>query len=244
MSPDADRPSRYSDQEVALILRRAAEMQAGARGSVETADGLSLAALEEIAREAGIDPSLVRRAALEVEDRRAAAPHNAALGAPSRLIIERRLTSEPTAHDYEMLAAELRRALTPTGHVEIVGRSFGWSSGRFGETDRQVAVTVTPRARGAVLRIEESLGPLAGGVFGGIVGGVGGGGFGVALGVGLGVLASPVLAVGGAAVCVVGSYALARSIFGSVATRRGAALRELADRLLEVLEAESGRLTR
>lgn len=238
MSHLPEHRTRYSEDEVALILRRAAELQAHpVRG--EGAEGLTLATLEEIARESGLDPALVRRAAAEIEDRRAAVPANRALGAPPRAIVERRLAVEPTRHAYEVLVAELRRTFGTQGEVSALGRTFGWSSAHPGI--RQITVTVIPRESGTVLRVEESFAPLAGGLFGGIVGGLGGGGLGAALGVGLGVFASPALAVGGAAAFVVGSYALARHLFVGVSGQRTLELRELAERLVDVIVSESDR---
>jgi hypothetical protein len=55
----------YSDSEVALVLKRAAELEQR-RGSPR-GEGLTLAQLEDIAREAGLDPSLVAEAALELD---------------------------------------------------------------------------------------------------------------------------------------------------------------------------------
>ena len=237
MSHLPDHHARYSEDEVALILRRAAELQTRPPGG-EAADGLTLATLEEIAREAGLDPMLVRRAAAEVEDRRAAVPVHRALGAPARAIVERRLAVEPTRHAYEVLVAELRRTFGTPGETSSLGRTVAWSSAHPGI--RQITVTVVPRESGTVLRVDESFAPLAGGLFGGIVGGLGGGGLGAALGVGLGVFASPARAVGGAAAFVIGSYALARRLFGDVSGKRAIELRELADRLADVLISESG----
>ena len=58
----SDEPERYSDEEVGLILRRAAEIQAGR--------SMTLAELEVAASEADIDGALVRRAAGEVRTRK------------------------------------------------------------------------------------------------------------------------------------------------------------------------------
>jgi hypothetical protein len=55
-------PRRYSDDEVSRILRRAAELESAA-ASETAAAGTSLAELEEVAREAGLDPIPPGRAA-------------------------------------------------------------------------------------------------------------------------------------------------------------------------------------
>lgn len=60
---------RYTDREVALILRHAAEIEDREGGKV-SARGISLEELESIARDVGLDVSRIRRAALELEGRR------------------------------------------------------------------------------------------------------------------------------------------------------------------------------
>ena len=70
--PDA---RRYSDREVARILERATELQR-AEPSATNPEGLTLAELTEIAREAGIEPALLRRASAE-------APQTSGTGLPS-----------------------------------------------------------------------------------------------------------------------------------------------------------------
>lgn len=67
MSGNDDRV--YSDREVALVLKRASELE-GERSPGGSGGGLTLAQLEEIAREAGLDPDLVAEAALELDARR------------------------------------------------------------------------------------------------------------------------------------------------------------------------------
>jgi hypothetical protein len=64
--PGDERSSRrYSEKEVGLILRRATEFQ---RSEPSAADptGLTLAELQEVASEVGIDPAYLRRAAAEL----------------------------------------------------------------------------------------------------------------------------------------------------------------------------------
>ena len=55
---------RYNDQEVAQIIERASTSQEAERGgTLPTGDGLTLAALTEIAAEVGIHADLIARAA-------------------------------------------------------------------------------------------------------------------------------------------------------------------------------------
>jgi hypothetical protein len=61
----ADANTRYDDKQVGLILKRATELATDSSPESSPGDGLSLAELEQIAVEAGIDPVLIRRAAQE-----------------------------------------------------------------------------------------------------------------------------------------------------------------------------------
>ena len=66
MHEDERSSRRYSEKEIGLILRRATEFQ---RSEPSAADptGLTLAELQEVASEVGIDPAYLRRAAAELE---------------------------------------------------------------------------------------------------------------------------------------------------------------------------------
>ena len=61
MSGDDEGGRRYSDEEFALILRRASEISEV--GDARPGGGLSLSEIQQIAGEAGIDPTAVARAA-------------------------------------------------------------------------------------------------------------------------------------------------------------------------------------
>ncbi|MEE8175809.1 MAG: hypothetical protein V3T97_04300, partial [Gemmatimonadota bacterium] len=65
--PDHELPGRhYTEKEVGLILRRATELQRSEPSARDPA-GLTLAELEEVATEVGIDARYLRRAAAELE---------------------------------------------------------------------------------------------------------------------------------------------------------------------------------
>lgn len=248
---------RFDEEEVALILRRAAELQEAQSGA---ADGMTLADLEEVAREAGLDPALVRRAAADLEagsgargvrdtydssdnDYGAESPVSRFLGAPTVLREERIVDSEVPAAEYETLVDEIRRTFNDVGTVSTLGRTLAWRSsppmpGRSG--GRQINVTVVVRGGKTGIRVEESTGGLAGGLFGGLMGGLGGGSTGLAVGVGLGALHSGLAAAGIFGVFLGGSYVLARTIFTSMSRRRALGLRALADRLASHIEDAVG----
>jgi hypothetical protein len=99
---DSEPTRRFDEKEFALILRRAAQLQqsdaAGPRGS-----GLSLAEIESIAAEAGIDPAYVRQAVVAVSSDTATIGRRL-MGAPARFQDQRQL---PAPLDREALAAAL-----------------------------------------------------------------------------------------------------------------------------------------
>ena len=241
MADDSDRGRRYSEHEVALIIRRAAELQ---RDEVEPnrtdSAGLSLAQLEQVAREAGLDPALVRRAAVDLDTRTTAVEPSPVLGAARTLRLERTIRGELPEEEYETLIEAIRRAYADNGYVSVLGRTLAWSSSPAGHRrahGRAINVSVQVRAGRTTIRIEESLRTLAGGIFGGIMGGLGGGGSGIALGVGLGALGSPLIAAGLIAGFVGGSYLIARGVFGSKAEDRGREMQSLMEQLADHVSA-------
>ncbi|MDH3497533.1 MAG: hypothetical protein OER21_12295 [Gemmatimonadota bacterium] len=72
---------RYTDQEVALVLQRAAEIEERRAESTAAARGLSLRELHEIARDVGLSPAVIDEAVMAIEA--GARPRGASLlGAP------------------------------------------------------------------------------------------------------------------------------------------------------------------
>jgi hypothetical protein len=232
-----DRRRRFDDREVALILRRAAEMQettpAGG-GSVQE-PGLSLADLEQVAREAGLDPTLIHRAAAELDSRPVPQARSGFLGRPTRIDIERTLEGEVPESEFGALVDEIRRTVGDLGNFSTLGSTLAWDSTRGGREARvrRISVTIVPRNGRTVIRIHESLTALAGELGGGLVGGLGGGvGAGV-FGLTMGTTAAlfPAVALGGG--ILAGAWALACRLFMSKADDRAEELAALMDRLAE-----------
>lgn len=243
-SPLLPASRRFDEREVALIIRRAGELQ---QSDATTSDrgGMSLVELEQVAREAGLDPALVRRAAMELDDRPSARSSRLA-GAPLRILLERTFQGEISPDEYEGLVAEIRRTMGDTGMVGTLGRTLSWSpspsGGRNGAHQRRLAITIAPRNGHTTLRIEESFGQLAGGLFGGIVGGFGGGmGSGLGMGIGIGALHSAVAATGIIGGVVLLAYGGARGIYTLVVNRRRRELELLRDRLSDQIAHALGR---
>lgn len=227
---------RYTEREVALVIKRAAELQSRAaeQGASES-EGLSLAELEQVAREAGIDPALIREAAENLDTRHNADPPSPFLGAPSVISIERTIRGEVSADEYEAIVQELRRTFNDNGIVSTLGRSLAWSStpqsyGRHASR-QQIDVTVSVRNGNTVIHANQSLRGTAGALFGGIMGGVGGGTTGISMGIGFELFHSVAAAFAMWGVVIAGTYGLARTLFVNVSRKRGEQLRAAVDRI-------------
>lgn len=236
MTDPSQLPSRrYNEKEVGEIIKRASELQQ-LESTSESTTGMSLTELEQVAREAGLDPALVRRAATDLDTRVSDQKPSAFIGAPTNLALERTIDGEIPVEEYETLVLEIQRELGGVGQVSTLGRSLVWTMqgvDRRRVSTRTVQLTVTPRNGRTTIRIEEPLGQLAGGLFGGLMGGLGGGTSGIAMGIGMGVFHSPSVAVGLIGGMVSASYLLARTIFGRTVRNRGERMQRLMSRLAE-----------
>lgn len=239
--PDSPPPRRYDEDEVRRILERATELQRDLPGPTGS-DGVTLAELEEIATEAGIDRTLIRRAAREMDvGAEEAGGWATVAGASPKILLERTLPGEIPDEAFEILATEIQRFVGSHGQPAVLGRTLSWRSETPAST-RLLHVMVTSRDGETHIRIAERLHQLAGGLFGGIVGGFGGGvGLGVGLGVGIGALGSALFAVGWPLGIVGLSYMTAREIFRGMVRNRRRALSDLLERLTEVVLDETRR---
>jgi hypothetical protein len=233
--PEASTSRRFNEKEVALIIKRASELQQ-TETTTESNTGMSLAELEQVAREAGLDPELVRRAAADLDTRVSDQTPSRFLGSPTVLRLERTIDGEVPAEEYEPMVLEMQRLLGGTSTASTIGRTLQFSlAGRnhHHASGREVQVTITPRNGHTTIRVEERLGPLAGGVFGGVMGGMGGGLMGPGIAIGAAVFHSGLMSAGLAGMAISGSYLLARTIYGRVVRGRGEKLHELMSWLVE-----------
>jgi hypothetical protein len=235
----------YREEEVAAILRRAAQLEHD-RGTPGGA--LDLREIEAVARDAGIDVALVRQAARELDENAEAGLAAAIAGAPLRRSIERVVDGEIGAEHHERLAQEIRDVLSASvignrwmlpGGISTIGRSLTLSG--FTGTSA-IEVTIAPRDGKTFIRLSADRSQLAGGLFGGIVGGVGGG-FGANVGWMIpALLHLPwVAGLAGAGLVVLGAYALARGIFVSNSRGLDRRLDTLADRLEAIAQKATER---
>ena len=162
---------RYSDREIAFILKRAVELDEEKR-KIEPGHGVTLQDLREIARDVGIDPTMVERAATELDQARS--PSARALAADTAVVREIRSVPRPLedAELRELLWA-IDRAIPDQGTLtEALGELRWTAAGQLGST--QVAVKRLDDE--TVISVERSLanvkGPLLGipAAFGAVLG--------------------------------------------------------------------------
>ncbi len=179
---------RYDDDEVRDIFDRASRLddeglRHGSSGAVSRGDtGMSLAELQQIGSEAGIDPALVARAAAQLEVGAASElPVIRQFGVPvsvGRVVdLPRRLTES----EWDRLVVRLRDLFHARGKVVREGSLRSWANGN-------LQILMEPTAAGYRLRMrslsQNGRGKLVGGgalaaagtvlgAFGGVVGTVG-----------------------------------------------------------------------
>ena len=226
-------PRRYSEKEAGEILRRAAEMQR-AEPSAADPSGFSLSELEEVAREAGIDPVVVRRAAAQMDLPASENLGSVLAGSPLVIRLEVALPGEYPADRFDALVPSIQDASPWQGHAGVVGKTLTWSARADSNTSSLQVLVATADGR-TLIRVEERLGGLVGALFGGIIGG-GGAGIGVGLGAGLGAaIGSTVFAIGFPVAMLGGSYLLARTIYAAHVKKERARLQSLLDRLSAIV---------
>lgn len=228
----------FSEEEVALIIKRAAELQQTEEVQKDPGNALTLTEVEQIAREAGIDPLLIRRAAQGIDRPAEKNRPSPIVGAPTRIVCERVVDGEVSNDEFEQLINEVRRTFGDNGVPSVLGRTLAWTSsfgGRRRGRGRQIDVSVTSRGGLTTIRVEEELRNTAGALFGGLVGGGGGGTTGISIGLGMEVFHSAA-AAGLIWVAIAGGfYTLARVIFTNIAHKRENELSGLADRLEQMV---------
>lgn len=232
-------PRRYGEKEVGKILKRATELQRDLPGGA-VGSGLSLAELEEIALEAGIDPRHLRRAALELEEGELGpGGWDRVVGDQLTLVREAAVPGELDEEGFEGVVAAVQVNAGDQGQPSLLGRTLTWQAETPSQS-RTLQLVVTSRDGETRVRIEERLHQFAGGLFGGTVAG---GGIGLGLGVGAPVakfLGSVLVGVSVPLATLTLSYVAAREIYRAYVRGRRRAL----DRLLAAVVHEVERSVR
>ncbi len=235
--PDSADSRKFNEEEVALIIKRAAELQQTEQAETDTGQRLTLQDVEQIAKEAGIDPLLIRRAAQGIDHHIESIRPSPWLGAPTRIVLERVVDGEIGPEHYESLVNEMRRTFSDNGIPSVLGRTLAWTpapaGGRRQSRTRNVDISVISRGGVTTIRVEEELRNIATTIFAALMMGGGFGTSGITLGAVMATLGSAAIAGGVWVIVAGGFYGLSRMIFGRIANKREAQLRELISRLAD-----------
>ena len=225
--PGQGRPRRYSDKEVSGLLKHATDLQEGdeAGRRADEGGGMTLAALQEVAAEVGIEARYIQLAAGRMDSPDSSRLTRALAGTPLRIRAERNIPGELLDADYEQIAAEIHSVADAPGDALMIGRTLTWKTGPFG--DVPLKVTVTSRNGETKILAEEFIHGYAAGIYGGVVGV----GFGVGFGVGLGALGSALFATLFPCALIGGLYVAMRPVMKSIGRKRRVKLEALADQI-------------
>ncbi len=145
----ADAERKYTDEEFTLILRKASQIQ-DRGGGADTETGLSIEEIQAIAREVGIDPVAVERAAALVPRTASRDALARFMGGPIRYRLETTVRSTLSEEDQARLLDAVRRAAEHHGKAGYGPGGFEWST--VGEVS-QIHATVSPMKDGACIRV-------------------------------------------------------------------------------------------
>lgn len=150
---------RFSEEEVAEILKNAAEVQHSDNPQMTLANGLTLSELKEIGREVGISSEAMQHAVRRLDPTTKAT--RTYLGLPlgvSRTIeLDRKLSDE----EWERLVVELRQTFDARGAIRQDGSLRSWTNGN-------LQILLEPTATGQRLRLKTVKGSAQGLIGGGI----------------------------------------------------------------------------
>ena len=133
---------RYNEKELAEILRAAAKSQANSSTHSEETSGFSLAEIERLAAEVGIDSSHVLAAAETLTSDSGQEQIFRFWGMPVRQTFERTIDGPMNESTWEEIVAYLREKFGYNGTPSQVGKSQEWSGG---SDFRAIHISVTPK---------------------------------------------------------------------------------------------------
>lgn len=225
---DSDR--RFTDQEVALVLAKASELEEGRALTSTSGRGLTLRELHEIAREVGLSPQGIDAAvsSLQVRTRRSV------LGAPYAHRVVRGVPGQLDETAMQQLIRLVEDRVEATGTVTEALGTVRWSSNgqgnKFGRmTQVSFAKTGGETQIQVVQRYQEDLRGLLH-----LLPGAWGGGIGLAIvgSAGMALLPAVVAGAGGIAIGV----SVGRAIWNSIARKNARQVEDLATTLVQAAQ--------
>ncbi len=136
---------RYGEDEVAAIFRYATEEHKARPLGVPDGDGLTLADVQQIGRDVGIEPSVIAQAAARL-DQGAGTSVRTFLGLPIRVGRSVELGRTVTDAEWERLVVDLDEIFNAHGAIDSGRTTRSWRNGN-------LRVTIEPSASGSRLRM-------------------------------------------------------------------------------------------
>jgi hypothetical protein len=150
-----DPEAKFTDEEARQILVRAASREERAE-RVSTGRGLNVHALQEIAREVGLDPLQVEAAAREALLRRESPPVPTWLGIPLEAGLQRVVPGTVSDAGWERMVAEFRRAFRTSGITSQFGGVREWISASE-KSDMPVQVRLEPVDESTLVTLQQPM---------------------------------------------------------------------------------------
>jgi hypothetical protein len=143
----------YSDEEFALILRKATELGIPAEGRGTSSSGLTLTDMQDAATQVGLDPALIERAARMLTATRPASPMERLLGGPAHHQHEARYSVRLSERQAAQLLSAIRisgglAGSRDSGHSSAMGMTW-----RDGGDLEALRVTARPTEDGTVVTL-------------------------------------------------------------------------------------------
>lgn len=147
-------PRRYTEEEAQRIFAHVAERQ---RDAARSDAGLSLEDLQEAARAAGLDPSLVMQAAASL-DLPSPSQAKTLLGAPVEVVRQRVIPGPVSDDTWAQIVGEARRAFGGVGIAGQIGRLREWTILSSNGTNQSVStrLALEPTPEGTRLTVSKS----------------------------------------------------------------------------------------
>ena len=137
---------KYQEEEIKEILGLAVRSEQVGPLSIPDERGLTLAEIQDVGREVGVEPGRIARAALALEARRELLPRGRFVGIPVSVGRTIDLPRDVTDREWAVLVGELRATFGARGEVTEHGGIREWSNGN-------LHAFLEPTATGTRLRL-------------------------------------------------------------------------------------------
>ena len=141
----------YSDDEFALILRKAAELASRAEARADSSAGLTLTEMKAAAAQVGFNPALVERAARLLADSAAASPLERLIGGPLRHDHKARFAIKLDENSAARLLSAVRISAGRPGNGHSSSMGMTWDGG--GEQLESLNVTARSEEDGTSVSV-------------------------------------------------------------------------------------------